>query len=137
MALLLRGEIYKLKREDTTMRRLFVLIAALGLVAASCGGDSGGGSCEAVADEAIEIFQEVIDEFDEMSIDELGELEEEPQAVTDMEKKFEDLESQASDLGCSDAEMEELFAARIGNLESDGLFGQFMIEGLQESGVFE
>ncbi|MCP4309078.1 MAG: hypothetical protein GY788_30240 [bacterium] len=119
------------------MRRLFVLIAVLGLVAASCGGDSGGGSCEAVADEVIEIFQEVIDEFDELSIDELGELEEEPQSLVDMEKKFEDLESQATDLGCSDAEMEELFEARIGNLTSDGLFGQFMIEGLEESGFFE
>jgi hypothetical protein len=137
VALLLRGEIYKLKREDTTMRRLFVLIAVLGLVAASCGGDSGGGSCEAIADEAIEVFQGVIDEFDEMSIEELGELADEPQSITDMEEKFEDLESQASDLGCSDAEMEELFAARFGNLTSDGLFGQFMIEGLQESGFFE
>ena len=119
------------------MRRLFVLIAVLGLMAAACGGDSGGGSCEAVADEAIEIFQEVIDEFDDLSLEELGELDEEPQAIADMDKKFEDLESQASDLGCSDAEMEELFAARIGNLTSDGLFGQFMIEGLEESGVFE
>ena len=120
------------------MRKLFVLIAVVGLVAASCGGDSGGGSCESVADDAIAAFQTVITELDSMTLDELGQLgEEDPPVIVEMEATLEDLQGQAEDLGCSDAEMEELLTARVGTLEADGAFGELMIAELEAGGLFE
>lgn len=119
------------------MRKFFILLAALGLVAAACGGDSGGGSCESVADEAIEVIQEVIDEMDSLSLEEIASMEEEPAVLQDMEKRADELQVQADELGCSDAEMEQLLNARAGNLTADGMFGELLVDELQSGGFFE
>ena len=119
------------------MRKFVMLIAALGLIAGACGGDDAGGSCEGVADEAIAAFQEVIDEVDEMSLEEAAAMgEEEPDFIVTMEQKFEDLEAKADSLGCSDAEMEELFVARLDNLTADGMLGQLMLDEFKNQGGF-
>lgn len=118
------------------MRKYFILVAALGLVAAACGGDSGG-SCESVADDAIDVIQEVIDEMDALSLEEIAAMEEEPQALQDMERRAEELQDQANDLGCSDAEMEQLLNARAGNLTANGMFGELLVDELQSGGFFE
>jgi hypothetical protein len=119
------------------MRKYFILVAALGLLAAACGGDSGGGSCESVADEAIEVIQEVIDEMDSLSLEEIAAMEEEPEVIQDMEKRADELQQQANDLDCSDAEMESLLNARVGNLNAEGMFGQLLVDELQTGGFFE
>jgi hypothetical protein len=119
------------------MRKFLVLLAVLGLLAASCGGDDAGGdSCEGVADELIEIMQEVIDELDAMSIEDLGSAET-PPALDDLDAKGEALQAKADNLNCSDAEMEQLVTARVGNLTSDGLFGQLLIDEAQNGGFFD
>ncbi|MDJ0923048.1 MAG: hypothetical protein QNJ77_00690 [Acidimicrobiia bacterium] len=118
------------------MRKLFILLAALGLVAAACGGDSAG-SCESVADDAIQVIQEVIDELDSLTLEELGNLDEEPEVIQNMEKRADELQAQANELGCSDSEMEELLNARVGNLEADGMFGGLLVEELESGGFFE
>ena len=38
---------------------------------------------------------------------------------------------------CSDAEMEELFVARLDNLTADGFLGELMIEEFRNQGIFE
>ena len=119
------------------MRKYFILMAALGLVAAACGGDSGGGSCESVADDAIDVIQEVIDEMDALSLEEIASMEEEPQALQDMERRAEELQDQANDLGCNDAEMETLLNARAGDLTANGMFGELLVDELQSGGFFE
>lgn len=116
------------------MRKLLILMAALGLVVAACGGDSAG-SCEGVADEAIEIFQDAINEIDKMSLEDLASGNE-PEALVKMEERADSLQVQAEDLGCSDAEMEQLMNARVGNLTADGEFGQMMLDGIQSEGLF-
>ena len=118
------------------MRKMFILLAALGLVAAACGGDSEG-SCESVADDAIQVIQEVIDEMDSMSLDELASLEEEPEVLTNMQTRADELQEQANDLGCSDATMEELLNARVGDLNAEGMFGQLLVDEMQSGGFFE
>ncbi|MEA2001157.1 MAG: hypothetical protein U9N84_04645 [Actinomycetota bacterium] len=118
------------------MRKFLVLFAVLGLLAASCGGDSGADSCEGVADEFIVIMQEVIDELDTMSLEDLDSAET-PPALEDLDQKGDALQTKADDLNCSDAEMEELVTARVGNLTSDGLLGQFLIDEAQSGGFFE
>lgn len=120
------------------MRKLVMLIAALGLVAGACGGDGGSGSCEGVADDAIATFQDVLDEVDTMTLEEAAAMgDEEPDFIVEMETKLEELEAQADSLGCSDAEMEELFVARLGSLTAEGMVGQLMLEGLRNEGLFE
>ena len=118
------------------MRKLFILMAALGLIAASCGGGASADSCEGVADEAIEIIQEIIDEFDSLSLADLESMDEEPEAFVELEARGEALETKADDLGCSDAEMDQLFGSRVGNLKADGFFGELMIDELTEGGIF-
>ena len=120
------------------MRKFVMLIAALGLVAGACGGDDAAGSCEAVADDAIAAFQDVLDEIDTMTLEEAAAMgDEEPVFIVAMETKLEELEAQADSLGCSDAEMEELFVARLDNLTAEGMVGQMMLEGLRSEGLFE
>ena len=119
------------------MRKLFILMAALGLVAAACGGDSGGASCESVADDAIQVIQDVIDELDSLSLEEIASMEDEPEALADMERRADELQDQANELGCSDAEMEELLNARVGNLEAEGMFGELLVGELEGGGFFE
>lgn len=118
------------------MRKLLILLAALGLIAAACGGDSAG-SCESVADDAIEVIQEVIDELDALTLEEIAAMEEEPEVIQNMEARADDLQAQANELGCSDAEMEQLLNARVGNLRAEGMFGELLIGELEGGGFFE
>lgn len=119
------------------MRKLFILMAAIGLVVAACGGDSGGDSCEGVADDAIEVIQDVINEMDSLTLEEIAAMDEEPEALADMERRADELQEKANELGCSDAEMQELLNARVGNLEAEGMFGELLIGELEGGGFFE
>jgi hypothetical protein len=120
------------------MRKLFILLAALGLVATACGGDSGGAnSCEGVADDAIKVIQDVIDELDSLSLEDLAAMEDEPEALADLEKRADELQEKADDLNCSDATMEELLNARVGDLKAEGLFGELLVDELESGGFFE
>jgi hypothetical protein len=120
------------------MRKLVMLIAALGLIAGACGGDDAANSCEGVADEAIATFQDVLDEVDTMTLEEAAAMgDEEPEFIVEMETKLEELEAQADSLGCSDAEMEELFLDRLDNLTAEGMIGQLMLDGIRSEGLFE
>lgn len=120
------------------MRKFFILVATLGLVAAACGGDdSGSGSCEGVADDAIQVIQDVIDELDSLSLEDLAAMEDEPEALADMEQRADDLQARANELGCSDETMEELLNARVGDLKAEGMFGELLVSELEGGGFFE
>ena len=119
------------------MRKLIILMAALGLVVAACGGDSGGDSCEGVADDAIQVIQDVINEVDSLTLEELSAMDEEPEALANLERRADELQQKADELGCSDTEMEELLNARVGNLEAEGMIGQLLIGELESGGFFE
>ena len=120
------------------MRKTIILIIAFALAVAACGGgDDAASSCEGIADEAIDLIQEAIDEIDAMDVDELMAMEEDPEVFTTMEQRAEELQENATEIGCSDAEMEELFNARVGDLKADGLFGEFLVEEMQGGGFFE
>ena len=119
------------------MRKLFILMAALALIVAACGGDSGGDSCESVADDAIQVIQDVIDELDSLTLEEIAAMEEEPEALADMERRADELQQKANELGCTDAEMQQLLDARVGNLEAEGMFGELLIGELETGGFFE
>ena len=117
------------------MRKFFVLLAVLGLVAGACGGDSGGDSCEGVADEAVALIQGVLDEIGDASLEDVATLDE--SIFADLDEQGPALEVKATELGCSDETMEELLRDRASSLTADGPFGQLMVEGFQEEGIFE
>jgi hypothetical protein len=119
------------------MRKFVMLVAALGLVAAACGGGDDAGSCEGVADDAIEVIQEFINEVDELSLEEAAELGADSAIVSDMETKADELQDQANSLGCSDAEMEALFTERLDDLTAEGMIGELMLEGIRSEGLFD
>ncbi|MBT8208495.1 MAG: hypothetical protein KJO18_09490 [Acidimicrobiia bacterium] len=113
------------------MKKTVALLCALALAASACGGDSA--SCDAIADDALVLIQDLINEFDELSLDDLNAAEE-PAFVGEFETDAEALDERALDAGCSDATMEELMDARIGQLESTGLIGSALIDQLEEDG---
>jgi len=116
------------------MRKFVMLVAALGLVAAACGGDDAG-SCEGVADEAMDVVQDLINELDSLSLEEMASMEEEPAAFAEMEEKMESLQEQADSLGCTDDEMQQLFMEKADGLTADGMFGEMMLEEIRSEGL--
>ncbi len=96
------------------MKRLIAMLCAALFVFAACG-DSGGGSCEDVADDTAEAIEDV---FADLSIEDLLAAGDElPPAVADFEAQFADLEERAEELGCTDEEMTALMDERLENLD--------------------
>lgn len=120
------------------MKKLLGLLLVLAMVAAACGDDddaAAADSCEGIADAAIDLLQEVIDELGDMSAEELAALdsEETPDAFADLESQGQALEGRATELGCTDEELGQLVASRIDDLDvaGDNIIGQFIVEGLR------
>lgn len=124
------------------MKKALGLLLVLALTAAACGGGGGGitdpaeaNSCADLAEVTINMTQEAIDAFDEMSIADfaaLGETGEMPEAITRLEALGRQLEQRAAELGCSDDELMELTCARIGDLKASGDFGKLMLAELTD-----
>lgn len=111
------------------MRKLLVLVAAFGLVATGCGGDSAG-SCADVADDAIALFQEFLDEASSMTEEDFisgGEA-----IFEDFEAKGEKIDEQINDLGCTEEEMSSLMADRAGSLDAGGPLGELLLSEIGE-----
>jgi hypothetical protein len=110
----------------------------MALVLTACGGS--GSSCSALADDAIGLFQEGIDEFDGLSLSDLENLDTDP--FGDLEVRGAELEERQIDTGCTDEEMSELVAEKMGELEAgdSNPAGQFLISILttaMEDGEFD
>lgn len=118
-------------------KRFTVTLAVFGLVVAACGG--GTASCEDIADDVIGMVQEVIDEVDQMSPEDLAALsgDQEPEFMADFEQRSEDLRMDAEEAGCSDQELAELFSARASTLTAESEVGQFFVELFNSGDLFE
>lgn len=120
------------------MRKTAIFLSVMALVLAACGG--GDSSCSAIADDAIDLFQEGIDGLDGLSLSELQSLDTDP--FSDLEARGADLEQRQLDAGCTDEEMTELVVEKMGNLTAgdSNPAGQFVISILNtamESGEFD
>lgn len=129
------------------MKGLAVALLAVGLVAAACGDDdavdvASADSCEGLAVAGIALLQDTIDIIDNMdaaALAALGEAEETPPELAALEARGDELTDRADALGCSDEQMAALMAERVGDLSSDSVFGQFILEGVRagEGGFFD
>lgn len=132
-----------MRRTPTFLLLLFMLFAV-----AACGDDDASAdpaslsSCDAVADASIDLLQETLDVIDSLSAEELvalGESDEPPAALADVETRGNALEERATTLGCTDEQMTSLMIARVDQLDSESIFGQFLIESIRngDGGFFE
>jgi hypothetical protein len=121
---------------------MIVTAATLILLVAGCGDDDDGGgvggatdpaaanSCEELADVVLNIFQEAIDEVDQMDIADFT-SDEAPEAIQRLETLGDQLDSRASELGCSDAEGERLVCDRIDRLTAENQVGEIFLAQIQ------
>jgi len=117
------------------LKRSAAAIAVLGLVLTACG--EGTSSCEDIATETVDLVQEVIDEIDQMSPEEIaGQGESGPSFLTDFDEQAEQLSDEATSLGCTSEEMSELIRAQAGSLTAESEFGRFFVE-LVQTGEFQ
>jgi hypothetical protein len=130
------------------MRKFLGLVLVLALVAAACGDDDDASSdpasidsCEGLVAVGLDLLQGAIDEIDEMSLEDLAASEETggPAAFEELEQKAEELENRAAELGCTEEELTALLTEGVGQLSSDSLFGQALIESIRsgEVNIFE
>jgi len=120
------------------MRKLYIVLAALALVAGACGGGddaAADNTCEGLADQAIALVQQVVDEIDGMSAQEISDSGGDFASLDTLSTGMADLETKAGEIGCSDSEMQQLVVDRVGNLKATSEFGQMMISQFESSGL--
>ncbi len=112
--------------------RLLATVAAVALVAGACGGD--GNTCGGIADEAIELVQDLIDEMDEMTLEDLAALDQ--SFTADFEAGVQQLVDDADGANCGDDQMTDLIRDRVGGLTSDSDVGQIFIDQFLSDDLF-
>lgn len=120
------------------MKRVFLAIAVLGLATAGCGGGSDA-SCSGIVDDGMAVVQDVIDEFDAMSTDDLMALGtgEEPAFLTDMQAELDELDKKSTDAGCTEEELQQLFQDKVGQLSAKSDIGQMMVDEMKNGSIFD
>lgn len=114
------------------MRGRWYAVLTVVMLCAGCGGDDG--TCGVIADDAIDLMQGLIDQVDEISIEELGELDD--TFLADFDSGVAALADRAESARCSSEEMTELFRARVGSLTADSEFGQLFVDQLGSENFF-
>lgn len=117
------------------MLRRRAFLGAIALVAAACGGGDAG-SCAAIADDTVALVQDVIDEVDAMSLDELASLGD-GGLIADFEGRAQGLEQRAQDAECSDEELATLLQDRAGELNASTEFGQIFVDLISSGSFFQ
>ena len=129
------------------MRKMAVLVLALALVAAACGGDDSADpasldNCDGILDAGVGLLETAIEAFDAMSTEDLMALADSdnpPEAITTFETDGRALAARAETLGCDQAELTAGLGERIDDIESESFFGQAILEAIRggEIAIFE
>jgi hypothetical protein len=120
--------------------RLLVVLLAVGLFAAACGGDSiTATNCDELTDETIGMFQRLIDdidsEFGDMTMEELDASGEELPSVEEFEEDAATIDQLATELDCSSEEMSAAVQDRLGELSAQSDLGRFLIDAMRAGGL--
>jgi hypothetical protein len=114
------------------MRRAAVIILAGSLVVAACSSSDDAESaetCDDLAEAGLTLIQDVLNELDDMSIEDLVELgDEEPEAFLNLEAEGEALDTKATELGCEEDELSAFVASNVDDLEADGPVSELILE---------
>tara|TARA_B100001123_G_C14447571_1_gene685214 strand:+ start:83 stop:505 length:423 start_codon:yes stop_codon:yes gene_type:complete len=116
--------------------RFLSFLSALTLSIAACGTSES--SCISIADKAIVLFQELITTVDALDLVEAAESGENfiIPGLDSIENRAALLQDESNREGCSDEELRELLTERIVRLDARTVFGQALIEGIRQEGLF-
>lgn len=122
------------------IRRLLVLLAAIGLVASACGGDSiSASNCDELVDETIELFQRLIAdvdaEFEDMSVEDFVAIGGDLPSIEQFEQDAETIDELAVELGCTQTEIASAVQGRVGELTAQSDLGRFLIDAIRSGGL--
>ena len=116
--------------------RLVSSLCALVVIVAAC--SSSNAECVAIVDDAIGVFQELISTVDELDLAETAAAGDGVviPGLAEIEARADALQVEADGAGCSDETLRELLTERIVRLEARTVFGQAVIEGIRQEGLF-
>jgi hypothetical protein len=120
--------------------RLIVVLLAVGLLTAACGGDSiTATNCDELADETISMFQRLIDDIDsesgDMTMEEFVASEGQLPSVEEFEEDAATIDELAIELDCSPEVMTAAVQDRIGELTAQSDLGRFLIDAMRAGGL--
>lgn len=123
-----------------SIRRLLVLLAAIGLLASACGGDSiSASNCDELVDETIELFQRLIAdvdaEFEDMSVEDFVAIGGDLPSIEQFEQDAETIDELAVELGCTQTEIASAVLGRVGELTAQSDLGRFLIDAIRSGGL--
>jgi SMC interacting uncharacterized protein involved in chromosome segregation len=120
-------------------RRLLVLLVAISLFAAACGGSISASNCEELADETIELFQRLIDdvdaEFDELTVEEFLQTGGDLPSVEQFEEDAAKIDELAVELGCTQSQIGSAVQDRVNELTAESDLGRFLIDAIRAGGL--
>jgi NifB/MoaA-like Fe-S oxidoreductase len=118
------------------IHRMLMIVVALSLLAAACGGDSiNASNCEELTDETVAMFQRLVDEIDS----EYGDVPMEDVLVSSAPlpsiEEFEEdvaiLNELTTELGCDRDEIGAAIQSRASEITSESDLGRFLIESIR------
>jgi hypothetical protein len=119
-------------------RTLLILSLVLVLILSACGGKEAQ-TCDDLAQQTIELTQKLIDDVEaevgDMTVQELMATGGELPSVDKFKEEASKIDERAVELGCSQTEIGDGVASRIGQLESHTPIGRFMIEAIRSGGL--
>lgn len=124
------------------MRRAAAIIILVGtFIAAACGGGDDAGSaetCDDLAQAGLDLIQDVLNELDDMSLEELIELgDEEPEAFQNLEAEGQALDTRATELSCDEDALSAFVASNVSDLEASGPVSELILEQIKaDPGAF-
>ena len=108
------------------MRKYAVLLAAIGLAVAACGGGDAE-ACGEIADDAVALMQDLITDAEGL-VETGGDADQLDAILTTFESGIDGLEERQSDEGCSDSQIEDLLAERADSLQANTEVGQQFVQ---------
>ena len=81
------------------------------------------------------LIDDVDDEVGDTSVEELVETGGDLPSVERFEGEAAKIDERAAELGCTQSEVQNAVAARVGRLEADTPIGQFLIEAIRDGGL--
>ncbi len=111
---------------------------AVAVVVAACGGGAPR-TCAEVADDTIELTQQLIDDVEaevgDMSVEELLATQGDLPAIDRFAERSAEIDEQAKELGCTQSELRSLVVERLDRLEADTPVGRLIIDGIASGGL--
>jgi hypothetical protein len=118
------------------IHRIVLLVVALSLLAAACGGDSiNASNCDELADETVAMFQRLVDEIDaeygEVPMEDVLGSNEPLPSIEKFEEDVATLNELTAELGCNREEIGAEVESRADELTSESDLGRFLIESIR------